>query len=404
MDNPSLLNLSATPFALDSHNGPSPHHDGGDRGPATGLHLDQEMKRNESSARFRQTDANANGTGSGIKALAVAGRHLARADVFDDVADAASARVEGAARTSQDVPRHHAFAIRTSRSSERPERQDGNNRWVMEYQPDNEIAGNVGRRVFQIRHKHDMNTTTITIANLALFAADFFTFIKGFTGYFPMSKLKPPRAEQVQKNGGAMYPVLRVQAALVPRSAAANQASECETNMKLAVEKLQKSGILRVQGADDIVSKGAGISQAEEFCEVIIAVTPLFACASGAAAAAGKNTARIAGSTARPDAAKFQSAARTIDGSVRLGGANVIQTASSDVGFIRGLFNKVFLAAGHLRWRCRRTGNASIRDGDASTRASLKDLPRSAPYDLDGVILSEPCSSVHRAQDSHGIS
>jgi hypothetical protein len=261
---------------------------------------------------------------------------------------------------------------------------------------DNKITGNTSSHVFRLRQQHVIHTLPNRIANLTLFAADFFTFIKGFTGYFPMSKLKPPRAEQVQKNGGAMYPVLRVQAALVPRSGAANQASECETNTKLAVEKLQKSGILRVQGA--------GISQAEEFCEVIIAVTPLFACASGAASAAGKNTARIAGSTARPDAAKFQSAARTIDGSVRLGGANVTQTANSGVGFIRGLFNKVFLAAGHLRWRCRRTGNTSIRDGDASTRASLKDLPRSAPYDLDGVILSEPCSSVHRAQDSHGIS
>jgi len=84
MDNPSRHYQAATPFTLDSHNGPSPHHDGADRGPATGLHLELEMKRNESSARFRQTGASANGTGSGIKALAMAGRHLAHADVFAD--------------------------------------------------------------------------------------------------------------------------------------------------------------------------------------------------------------------------------------------------------------------------------------------------------------------------------
>jgi hypothetical protein len=139
-----------------------------------------------------------------------------------------------------------------------------------------------------------------------------------------MSKLKPPRAEQVQKNGGSMYPVLALQAALSPRSGAGKQASERETHLKATVEKLQKSGILRVQGPAKVAAVGAALRGGKMVLDGVKAVGPRISSILGGSGAAS-SAAASAASKAAPAAAAGSQAA----------------TAANAGGGVRGLWNRL---------------------------------------------------------------
>lgn len=83
-----------------------------------------------------------------------------------------------------------------------------------------------------------------------------------------------------------MYPVSALQAVLAPRSGAGKQASDREERLKLAVERLQKSGIMRVQGADKVASIGTALGIGKSLLGASKAVWPKITGVAGRSAAA----------------------------------------------------------------------------------------------------------------------